>query len=153
MFKLGYELKLHLNKYGKIPEEWKFFHEQLYQQNGFLGHEPGSIESIKTQWRNRIDIYKRKFGRDDGVKGNLSDLSESDCIINFFLQEVQDEEEKKKAIEAVVNQTENSVLLHILSDKSKKRRKGIDGGLADSSNNRTPNNQMSTYQMVVINQK
>jgi hypothetical protein len=90
MFRLGYELKIHLAKHGKVTEEWNNFQNQLYQQNGFIGHEPGSIESIKLQWKNRIETYKRKFGHEDGVQGNLSgeagDLPEPDCIIKNILK-------------------------------------------------------------------
>ena len=32
MFRLGYELKIHLAKH----EKWNHFQSQLYQQNGFL---------------------------------------------------------------------------------------------------------------------
>lgn len=155
MFRLGYELKIHLAKHGKVTEEWNCFQNQLYQQNGFIGHEPGSIESIKLQWRNRIETYKRKFGHEDGVQGNLSgeagDLPEPDCIIKKILKEQQDEDERKKAIEAdkaAVNQTESSVLLNVLSEKSKKKRKSIDnnGEFVESTpkiNRDNGNNNMS----------
>ena len=105
-------------------------------QEEFLGWE-GSIESIKTQYRNRIQIFKNKFGYDDGKTSNLSDeagdLGEVDGIIKSMLHEESEADARKEALSAEkekVNQTEYSVLLSNFSDKSKKKIKLYDDQLS-----------------------
>ena len=70
---------------------------------------------------------------EDRVQSNLSgeagDLSEPDSIIKKILDEIQTEEEKKRAIEAdkaAVNLAESTVLLNSISKDTRKKRKHLD---------------------------
>jgi hypothetical protein len=152
-------MKIHLISHGETMQKWNQFLAELFKQQGFIGSE-SSMQAIKTQWNNRILIYKKKLGHEDGRTANLSgeegDLNEVDEIIKNMLNEVSEEEARKEAVNAdkeKVNQTEYSVLLEGLKGQSKKRRttKSTTSSNSSLSTNSTPSKVSSNNYQSSLN--
>ena len=144
MFRFGYVKRIHLAPHGKVTEIWTNFIEELFNtQEGFMGKEKTSVRAVRQQWDARIELFKKTMGWEDGHCQNLSgfegDLAEPDATIKMILNEIQEEEERKKVKENDAKQTEANevqVILNGLTTTSKKRaykQVGDSGGTKDSA--------------------
>ena len=107
-----------------------------------MGKKKVTVRAVRQQWDSRIESFKKTMGWEDGHCQNLSgfegDLAEPDCTIKLILNEVQEEEERKKAKDNDAKQTEVNevqVILNGLTTNSKKRaykQVGDSGGSKDS---------------------
>ena len=108
-----------------------------------MNKEKTTVRAVRQQWDARIELFKKTMGWEDGHCQNLSgfegDLSEPDATIKMILNEIQEEEERKKVIQNDAKQTEVNevqVILNGLTTTSKKRaykQVGDSGGSKDSS--------------------
>lgn len=144
MFKLGYVKRIHLAPHGKVTEQWTNFVDDLFiTQEAFMGKEKTTVRAVRQQWDARIESFKKTMGWEDGHCQNLSgfegDLAEPDATIRMILNEIQEEEERKKVKENDAKQTEANevqVILNGLTTTSKKRaykQVGDSGGSKDSA--------------------
>jgi len=144
MFRFGYVKRIHLASHGKVTEQWTNFVEDLFNtQEAFMNKEKTTVRAVRQQWDARIELFKKTMGWEDGHCQNLSgfegDLSEPDATIKMILNEIQEEEERKKVKENDAKQTEANevqVILNGLTTSSKKRaykQVGDSGGTKDSA--------------------
>jgi len=143
LFKFGYHERMHLLPHGKVIEHWTKFVDDLFlTQEGFIGKEKVTVRAVRQQWDARIESFKKTMGWEDGHCQNLSgfegDFAEPNATIKLILNEVQEDEERKKAKENDAKQTEaneEQVILNGLTTNSKKRafkQVGDSGGTKDS---------------------
>jgi hypothetical protein len=75
LFRLGYSEKMHLIPHGEVGPKWNSFVNKLFDtQQGFIGRERGSTNSIRTQWDGRIETFKNKFGWENGNTGTIESI-------------------------------------------------------------------------------
>ena len=129
MFRFGYVKRIHLAAHGKVTEQWANFVEDLFNtQEAFMNKEKTTVRAVRQQWDARIELFKKTKGWEDGHSQNLSgfegDLSEPDATIKMILNDIQEEEERKKVEKNDAKQTEANevqVILNGLTTSSKKR--------------------------------
>ena len=139
LFAFAYLEEMHLIKHGETVSKWMKFNDDLFRtQDGFIGKDKTSYNSIKVQFEKRIAEFKHTFGWENGKcknnSGEEGDLTEPDATIRNMLKEKHDDAEAKKCAEndnKEVNQNEMTVLLNNMSSQSKKRPRNK----LDSSNN------------------
>ena len=101
LFRFGYHERIHTAPHGKVLEHWTKFVDDLFNtQEGFMGKEKTSVRAVRQQWDARIESFKKTMGWEDGHCQNLSgfegDLAEPDATIKMILNEIQEEEERKR---------------------------------------------------------
>jgi len=134
LFKFGYHERMHLLPHGKVTEHRTIFFDDLFlTQEGFIGKEKVTVRAV------RIESFKKTMGWDcQNLSGFEGDLAEPNATIKLILNEVQEDEERKKAKENDAKQTEANevqVMLNGLTTNSKKRalkQVGDSGGTKDS---------------------
>ena len=107
-----------------------------------MNKEKATVRAVRQQWDTQIELFKKTMGWEDGHCQNLSDfegdLSEPDATIKMILNEIQEEEERKKVMQNDAKHTEVNevqVILNGLTTTSKKRaykQVGDSGGTKDS---------------------
>jgi len=140
MFRFGYVKRIHLASHGKVTEQWTNFVEDLFNtQEAFMNKEKTTVRAIRQQWDARIELFKKTIGWEDGHCQNLSgfegDLSEPDATIKMILNDIQEEEERKKVEKNDAKQTEANevqVILNVLTTRAYKQV-GDSGGTKDSA--------------------
>ena len=126
LFRFGYHERIHNAPHGKVTEhQTKFVNDLFNTQEGFMGKEKTSVRAVRQQWDARIESFKKTMGWEDGHCQNLSgfegDLAEPDATIKMILNEIQEEEERKKAKENDAKQTEANEVQVILNGQTSNR--------------------------------
>ena len=87
-----------------------------------MNKEKTTVRAVRQQWDARIELFKKTMGWEDGHCKNLSgfegDLSEPDATIKMILNEIQEEEERKKVMQNDAKHTLNIKFEKIESAKT-----------------------------------
>ena len=116
---------MHKIPYGETQKKWDEFVDLLFSKPVFREFEKTSIQAIKNQYNQRSELFKKKFGWDDGSGRNLSDvegdLSECDRIIRRMLNDQFTAEQSKKLKDAdkeTCDRNELTVLIRGIGESS-----------------------------------